>query len=105
VVVGGRTHRLAQTLLALLGTEVLLSPLTLALAAGVSATTPADPLGLVARVGLIGVLIWNVLIVAHVMRSVFESTLATGVLVAVACALLAYGFSDLWFGSTPATGG
>ena len=96
--VGGRAHRLPQTLLAVLGTEVLLAPLTIALISGVVATTDGDILGIALRLAQIAVVVWNLLIVAHILRAAFDVSLAVGVLLSIGFAVLSYVLNDLFWG-------
>ncbi len=103
--VGRRLYRLPQTLLAVLGTEILLSPLMFALVSGVAGSGEGELLGMALRVALILMLVWNLLIVAHILRATFETSLAVGVLLAIACVLVSYEFTSLWLGDSAAARG
>ena len=96
--IGRRLYRLPQTLLAVLGTEILLSPLMFVLVSGVSSSREGDVLGMALRIALILMLVWNLLIVAHILRSAFDTSLAVAVLLAIACVLVSYEFTNLWLG-------
>lgn len=88
--IGGRLHRLAQTLLAVLGTDILLAPLVVLVAAGIGANDETTLVGLLLRLALLALVVWNLLIVAHILRAAFDATLAVGVALAVGCGVLSY---------------
>lgn len=85
-----KSARFAQTATALLGADTLmgfLALLPLTLAAGAD-----EQSGLLALAGLLflALVIWNVLVSAHILRHAFEIALAAGIFVAIAYDVLAF---------------
>ena len=97
----GRLARAPQTLTALLGTGVLLAPAVIALLAGIATLPAADPRGLVLRFALLGFLLWDRLIAAHVLRAALDTSLVAGVVLAMVLALAVYVLVD-WLAPLPA---
>jgi len=97
----GRLGRAPQTLTALLGTGVLLAPAVIALLAGLAALPAADPRGLMLRFLLLGFLLWDRLIAAHVLRAALDTSLAVGVALAVLLAIIVYALVA-WLAPLPA---
>lgn len=91
----GRLHRLAQTLLAVLGTQCLIAPLNLALFALNAGPTP-DASGIV-LLALIVVFVWNLLVLAHILRCALDKPLAVGMLLAVATFVMSIFINTVWF--------
>jgi hypothetical protein len=97
--VTGRLHRLPQTLVAVYGAYVLLSP---AMAALLLARLPArsnEAIALFATAGSVLVVLWYLLIVGHVLRSALDTGLATGFAIAVTWTVASVALSQTIFGS------
>ena len=78
-----RGHRYRQTLAAVLGTAVLLSPLAIALQWLLDFEGTAYLIKVLAWAALLAVVIWSLLIVGHILRSALE----VGYLTSIALAL------------------
>lgn len=97
----GRLARAPQTLTALLGTGLMLAPAVIALLAGLSSLPATDPRGLLLRLLLLGFLLWDRLIAAHVLRLALDTTLVAGGVLAVLTAIAAYALVA-WLAPLPA---
>lgn len=78
-----RLYRYRQTMNAVLGTSVLLTPLLLLL---IALQQPAEmyyPIKLVAWAGSIAVVVWYTLIVGHILRSALEIGFVTSIAIAI----------------------
>jgi hypothetical protein len=78
-----RLYRYRQTMNALLGTSVLLTPLLMLL---IAMQQPAEiyyPIKLLAWAGSIAVIVWYTLIVGHILRSALEIGFVTGIAIAI----------------------
>ena len=78
-----RLYRYRQTMNALLGTSVLLTPLLMLL---IAMQQPAEiyyPIKLLAWAGSIAVIIWYTLIVGHILRSALEVGFVTSIAIAI----------------------
>lgn len=78
-----RLYRYRQTMNALLGTSVLLTPLLMLL---IAMQQPAEiyyPIKLLAWAGSIAVIIWYTLIVGHILRSALEIGFVTSIAIAI----------------------
>jgi hypothetical protein len=78
-----RLHRYRQTMNAVLGTSVLLTPLLMLL---IALQQPAEiyyPIKLVAWAGSIAVIVWYTLIIGHILRSALEIGFVTGIAIAI----------------------
>lgn len=102
--VTSRLHRLPQTLIAVLGVEILLAPLTIVLLSGVHGSREDELVGVLLRLAYIGLLVWDQLIFAHILRCALDASLAVGVLLAVGCALLSYAIMSVLFAAPAAAG-
>ncbi len=97
--VTGRLSRMPQTLVALFGAYVLLSP---AMAVLLLAQAPAKShagVALFATAGSVLLVVWYLLIVGHVLRSALDTGLVTGFAIAVAWTLASIALSQALFGS------
>ena len=83
----GRGHRYRQTMTALLGTSVLLTPIAVALYFLQVLATQSEAITFLLGMAKLAVLVWFVVIVAHIVRSALDATLFTGVFVALAWVL------------------
>jgi len=78
-----RLYRYRQTMNALLGTSVLLTPLLMLL---IAMQQPAEiyyPIKLLAWAGSIAVIVWYTLIVGHILRSALEIGFVTSIAIAI----------------------
>jgi hypothetical protein len=78
-----RLYRYRQTMNALLGTSVLLTPLLMLL---IAMQQPAEiyyPIKLMAWAGSIAVIVWYTLIVGHILRSALEIGFVTSIAIAI----------------------
>ncbi len=78
-----RQYRYRQTMNAVLGTSVLLTPLVMLL---IALQQPAEiyyPIKLLAWAGWIAVIVWYTLIVGHILRSALEIGFVTGIAIAI----------------------
>ena len=78
-----RLHRYRQTMNAVLGTSVLLTPLLMLL---IALQQPAEmfyPVKLMAWAASIGVIVWYTLIVGHILRSALEIGFVTSIAIAI----------------------
>lgn len=97
----GRLHRLPQTLVAIFGAYVLLSP---AIAAVFLLREPARTsrvIALFADAAAVMVVAWFLLIVGHVLRSALDTGLVTGFAIAIAWTVASVALSQAVFGSGP----
>jgi hypothetical protein len=81
--VSHQLHRFRQTMSAVLGTSVLLTPLLVLL---IGLQQPAEmfyAVKLVAWAGLLGATVWITLIVAHILKSALEVGLMTSIAIAI----------------------
>jgi hypothetical protein len=78
-----RLYRYRQTMNALLGTSVLLTPLLLLLIAMQQPAEMYYPIKLLAWAGSIAVIIWYTLIVGHILRSALEIGFVTSIAIAI----------------------
>ncbi len=83
---GRRLERLNQTLSALLGTGVVLSPGAVLLSLGLHWAQPNGPAAGSIALLWIAFLIWNLLISAHILRHALDVSFAMGVLIAISYA-------------------
>lgn len=84
-----RSHRYRQTINAILGTSVLLTPILMLL---IALQQPAEmfyPVKLVAWAASIGVIVWYTLIVGHILRSALEIGFVTSIAIAITTVLAA----------------
>jgi hypothetical protein len=85
-----RTHRLLQTLTAVLGTSALLAlPMILLQLAGRQAG-PDGPVALLLELLSLPLLAWYVLVLGHVVRQALDAPLVTGLAVAMSYVLVNY---------------
>jgi hypothetical protein len=82
-----RGHRYPQTISAVLGTYVLLAPLVGLLLLLRDPIRTNHAVWLVTTVGTILVVVWYLLIVAHILRSALDTGIVTGYAIAVAWVL------------------
>ena len=88
--VGRRGHRLLQTLTAVLGTGTLLAlPMIAVLWLG-DALGPQGPVAGVIKLLLLPLLVWDLCVLAHIVRVALEAPLVAGVAVATTYYLLGY---------------
>ena len=83
-----RLHRYRQTMNAVLGTSVLLTPLLMLL---IALQQPAEmyyPVKLVAWAASIGVIVWYTLIVGHILKSALEIGFVTSIAIAITTVLV-----------------
>lgn len=84
-----RLYRYRQTMNAVLGTSVLLTPLLMLL---IALQQPAEmyyPVKLLAWAGSIGVIVWYTLIVGHILRSALEIGFVTSIAIAITTVIAA----------------
>ena len=84
-----RLYRYRQTMNAVLGVSVLLTPILMLL---IALQQPAEmyyPVKLVAWAGSIGVIVWYTLIIGHILRSALEVGFVTSIAIAIATVILA----------------
>lgn len=81
--VTGRGHRFPQTMGAVLGTSVLLTPLVLLLLGLKGLAASYYPIALLAWAGSVGVIVWYTLIVGHILRSALEVGFVTSIAIAM----------------------
>ena len=84
-----RLHRYRQTMIAVLGTSVLLTPIILLL---IALQQPAEmfyPVKLFAWAASIGVIVWYTLIVGHILRAALEIGFVTSIAIAITTVLAA----------------
>lgn len=84
-----RLYRYRQTMNAVLGISVLLTPLLMLL---IALQQPAEmyyPVKLVAWAGSIGVIVWYTLIIGHILRSALEIGFVTSVAIAITTVIAA----------------
>ncbi len=94
----GRLHRFPQTVIAVFGSYVLLSPVLIGLfLVGSPAETGAAPF-LKAVSAL--VVIWFLLIIGHVLRAALDTGLVTGFALAVAWMFASFAISQAIFGAS-----
>jgi hypothetical protein len=87
---GGRRHRLLQTLTAVLGTSALLALPLLALQVAGWQHGPDGPVALLLELLQLPLLAWYVLVLGHIVRSALEAPLITGLAVAMSYVLASY---------------
>ena len=78
-----RGHRFRQTISAVLGAAILLTPFVVLLLALKDPDQANYPLALLAWAGSVGVTVWFTLIVGHVLRSALEIGFVTSIAIAV----------------------
>lgn len=84
-----RLYRYRQTMNAILGISVLLTPLLMLL---IALQQPAEmyyPIKLVAWAGSIGVIVWYTLIIGHILRSALEIGFVTSIAIAITTVIAA----------------
>ena len=84
-----RLYRYRQTMNAVLGVSVLLTPILMLL---IALQQPAEmyyPVKLVAWAGSIGVIVWYTLIIGHILRSALEVGFVTSIAIAITTVILA----------------
>lgn len=79
-----RPARYRQTLTALLGTGVLLSPFVIALLAFKTPAESSYPLSLLVWGGSIGVVLWYLFVIGFILRAALDTGMFTGVAIALA---------------------
>jgi hypothetical protein len=78
-----RGHRYRQTISAVLGAAVLMTPLVLLLLALKDPAAVSYPVALLAWAGSVGVIVWFTLIVAHILKSALEVGFVTSIAIAI----------------------
>jgi len=78
-----RSHRLNQTLSAVLGTGALLSPLVILLLALRGAAEASHTVALLVWAGSVGVILWYTFVLGHIVRSALDTGWFTGVAIAI----------------------
>ena len=84
-----RLYRYRQTMNAILGVSVLLTPILMLL---IALQQPAEmyyPVKLVAWAGSIGVIVWYTLIIGHILRSALEIGFVTSIAIAITTVIAA----------------
>ena len=81
--VSHRLHRFRQTISAVLGTSVLLTPLLVLLIALQQPAAMFYAVKLVAWAGLLGATVWITLIVGHILKSALEVGFMTSIAIAI----------------------
>jgi hypothetical protein len=99
--VAGRVHRMPQTVVAVFGAYVLLSPAIAALFLLGEPARSNRAVALFAEACSVLVVVWYLLVVGHVLRSALDTGLVTGFAVAIAWTLASIALSQAIFG-TPA---
>ena len=84
-----RLHRYRQTINAILGTSVLLTPILMLLIALQQPAGMFYPVKLMAWAASIGVIVWYTLIVGHILRSALEIGFVTSIAIAITTVLAA----------------
>ena len=84
-----RLHRYRQTINAILGTSVLLTPILMVLIALQQPAGMFYPVRVMAWAASIGVIVWYTLIVGHVLRSALEIGFVASVAIAITTVLAA----------------
>lgn len=79
----GRRARFTQTLIALAGSGTVLSLLALPVLAGLSAADTGDALRFLLSNAWLGLLVWNVVVIAHIARHALSTSFSTGVGIAI----------------------
>jgi hypothetical protein len=97
----GRIHRFPQTMIAILGTDLLLTPPVIALLLLRSPARSNHAIALFSTAGMVLVVVWYLLIVGHVLRSALDTGLVTGFAIAVAWWFAAHAISLTLFGAPP----
>ena len=95
----GRMNRFAQTVIAIFGTDLLLTPAVVALLLLRSPAKSNYAVALFATAGSVLVVVWYLLIVGHVLRSALDTGLVTGFAIAVAWWFAAHALSLAFFGA------
>lgn len=85
-----RSHRLRQTLTAVLGTSVVLALPMLALQLLARAVGPDGPVALLLELTSLPLLAWYLLVVGHIVRQALDAPLLTGLAVAMSYFVLSY---------------
>lgn len=78
-----RSHRINQTLTAVLGTGALLSPIVILLLALRAPAEANHAVALLVWAGSVGVILWYTFILGHIVRSALDTGWFTGVAVAI----------------------
>ncbi|MDH4260583.1 MAG: hypothetical protein OEW16_09830 [Gammaproteobacteria bacterium] len=84
-----RLHRYRQTMNAVLGTSVLLTPVLMLLIALQQPAAVYYPVKLVAWAGSIAVIVWYTLIIGHILRSAIEIGFVTSIAIAITTVIAA----------------
>jgi hypothetical protein len=93
-----RGHRYPQTISAVLGTSVLITPIVILLLLLMQGpATTYYPVWLLARVGAIVVTIWFLVIIGHILRGALETGLVTGVAIALTWLIAGRALADKLF--------
>jgi hypothetical protein len=92
--VGRRGHRLLQTLTAVLGTGTLLALPMIALFLLAAALGQQGPVAGALKLLLLPLLIWDLCVLAHIVRLALEAPLVTGVAIATTYYLVGYLFIE-----------
>jgi hypothetical protein len=92
--IGGRGHRLLQTLTAVFGTGTLLALPMIAVLLLVAALGPGGPVADAVKLLVLPLLVWGLAVLAHIVREALEAPLVTGVAVATTYLLAGYFFIE-----------
>lgn len=100
LVVQHQRQRFAQTLCALTGSGALMTLLAIPLMAWIAHQAPAAALELPALL-LLGLMLWSIALLAHILRHAFSTSLWYGLLYAVGYTLVSWVLTG-WIGVEPA---
>jgi hypothetical protein len=99
--VAGRLHRLPQTVIAIFGAYVLLSPAVIAMFLLRGPARSNGAIQLFTEAASVLIVVWFLLVVGHVLRSALDTGLVTGFAIAVAWTLAGVALSQAVFGAPP----
>jgi hypothetical protein len=92
-----RGHRCPQTASAVLGIEVLVAPFVVVLLLMQGPATTHYAVWLLARTGAVVVTIWFIVVIGHILRGALETSLVTGVAIALTWVIASRAVADKLF--------
>jgi hypothetical protein len=92
-----RGHRFPQTASAVLGIEVLVAPFVVVLLLMQGPATTHYAVWLLARTGAVVVTIWFIVVIGHILRRALETSLVTGVAIALTWVIASRAVADKLF--------
>ena len=99
LVLTGRMHRYAQTMIAIFGTDLLVTPAVIALLLLRAPAKSNYAVALFSTASTVLVVVWYLLIIGHVLRSALDTGLVTGFAIAVTWWFAAHALSLAFFGA------